>query len=229
MQLRVDAEDCLGNRTPQKKDMGPLDAVGTCRFFRARVRRRAPFRARGEVALAPGALCRSLSAARRVAVPQVRWSRSGGLIAFGRDGRMATYGLLVCASAVALWWTGVPARAASSLRPRRAQSRTRTSARRECGSAWVIVTSIIWPTSRAADGPPWKLTMRLHSVRPINSAASLRDGPSTRMRCTVPTRAAAMRRAFASIRGLQMLQSGELDLDRGCRRRAPRPGCPGAG
>ena len=29
-----------------------------------------------------------------------------GLALFGRDGRMATYGLLVCASAVALWWAG---------------------------------------------------------------------------------------------------------------------------
>jgi hypothetical protein len=30
----------------------------------------------------------------------------GGLIVFGRDGRMATYAMLVVASAVALWWTG---------------------------------------------------------------------------------------------------------------------------
>jgi hypothetical protein len=30
----------------------------------------------------------------------------GGLVVFGRDGRMATYGALVCASAVALWWAG---------------------------------------------------------------------------------------------------------------------------
>jgi hypothetical protein len=30
----------------------------------------------------------------------------GGLVAFGRDGRMATYGALVGAVAVALWWAG---------------------------------------------------------------------------------------------------------------------------
>ena len=29
-----------------------------------------------------------------------------GLLLFGRDGRMATYGMLVVASAAALWWTG---------------------------------------------------------------------------------------------------------------------------
>jgi hypothetical protein len=28
----------------------------------------------------------------------------GGLVAFGRDGRMATYGALVVATALALWW-----------------------------------------------------------------------------------------------------------------------------
>ncbi|MBQ0958041.1 hypothetical protein KAK06_03635 [Ideonella sp. 4Y11] len=30
----------------------------------------------------------------------------GGLIAFGRDGRMASYGALVAATALALWWRG---------------------------------------------------------------------------------------------------------------------------
>lgn len=29
-----------------------------------------------------------------------------GLLLFGRDGRMATYAMLVCASAGALWWAG---------------------------------------------------------------------------------------------------------------------------
>jgi len=29
-----------------------------------------------------------------------------GLIAFGRDGRMATYGALVAATVLALWWRG---------------------------------------------------------------------------------------------------------------------------
>lgn len=30
----------------------------------------------------------------------------GGLMIFGRDGRMATYGALVAATALAVWWTG---------------------------------------------------------------------------------------------------------------------------
>jgi hypothetical protein len=30
----------------------------------------------------------------------------GGLAAFGRDGRMATYGALVAAVGLALWWAG---------------------------------------------------------------------------------------------------------------------------
>jgi hypothetical protein len=30
----------------------------------------------------------------------------GGLVVFGRDGKMATYGLLVIATALALWWIG---------------------------------------------------------------------------------------------------------------------------
>lgn len=29
-----------------------------------------------------------------------------GLVAFGRDGKMATYGLLVAATALGLWWAG---------------------------------------------------------------------------------------------------------------------------
>ena len=29
-----------------------------------------------------------------------------GLVVFGRDGKMATYGVLVVASALALWWVG---------------------------------------------------------------------------------------------------------------------------
>jgi hypothetical protein len=30
----------------------------------------------------------------------------GGLIVFGRDGKMASYGALVLATAVAVWWVG---------------------------------------------------------------------------------------------------------------------------
>ncbi|MBS0449207.1 MAG: hypothetical protein JSR59_25075 [Proteobacteria bacterium] len=33
-----------------------------------------------------------------------------GLVAFGRDGRMATYAGMVIATALALWWTGFAAR-----------------------------------------------------------------------------------------------------------------------
>lgn len=36
----------------------------------------------------------------------------GGLVAFGRDGRMLSYALMVAASALALWWSGF-------VRPRR--------------------------------------------------------------------------------------------------------------
>ena len=73
-----------------------------------------------------------------------------------------------------------------------------TLPRRECGSASVTTTSIIWPTRRWLFGPPSKLTMRLHSVRPISSCGFFLLGPSTRMRCTVPTRLALMARTFCS-------------------------------
>jgi hypothetical protein len=33
------------------------------------------------------------------------------LVLFGRDGRMASYGALLCASALGLWWVGFGARA----------------------------------------------------------------------------------------------------------------------
>ncbi len=39
----------------------------------------------------------------------------GGLAIFGRDGRMGSYGAMVAASALALWWAG---RAAAGQRPR---------------------------------------------------------------------------------------------------------------
>ena len=32
----------------------------------------------------------------------------GGLVLLGRDGRMASYGAMVAASALALWWAGRP-------------------------------------------------------------------------------------------------------------------------
>jgi hypothetical protein len=55
----------------------------------------------------------------RGALQGVAWSRlalwasawtlvacTGGLIVFGRDGKMATYGAMVLACATSLWWTG---------------------------------------------------------------------------------------------------------------------------
>jgi hypothetical protein len=60
----------------------------------------------------------------RRALQGVAWRRLAGwgtaasaltwvvaLVVFGRDGRMASYGALVCASAVSLWWLGFGARA----------------------------------------------------------------------------------------------------------------------
>ena len=38
-------------------------------------------------------------------------AQAGGLVAFGRDGRMASYALMLLASALALWWAGFGRRA----------------------------------------------------------------------------------------------------------------------
>ncbi|MNN34205.1 hypothetical protein D3C81_1480010 [compost metagenome] len=66
-----------------------------------------------------------------------------------------------------------------------------------------MLTSTIWPIiwSRRACGTPGsaKLTTRLFSVRPCSSVGSLRAGPSTRMRCTVPTMPWLMRCTFSSM------------------------------
>jgi hypothetical protein len=48
-------------------------------------------------------------ATRTTAVAAVTWS--AGLVVFGRDGRMVTYGALVCACALTLAWVGSGARA----------------------------------------------------------------------------------------------------------------------
>jgi hypothetical protein len=45
----------------------------------------------------------------RLAMWASAWSLvacAGGLILFGRDGKMATYGAMVLACATSLWWTG---------------------------------------------------------------------------------------------------------------------------
>jgi len=87
--------------------MGPLDALWhTLNFF-------AP-------ALGVAALAASLAKLLwRRDLAAVRWVRlalwgslagmatlAGGLAVFGRDGKMATYGALVVATAIALWVTG---------------------------------------------------------------------------------------------------------------------------
>ncbi|HRH87289.1 MAG TPA: hypothetical protein PLO41_10615 [Rubrivivax sp.] len=51
---------------------------------------------------------RSVRWRRLVAWPVVAGSLAllGGLLILGRDGRMASYGAMVAASALALWWAG---------------------------------------------------------------------------------------------------------------------------
>jgi hypothetical protein len=87
--------------------MGPLDAIWHSLNF---------------LAPALGMAVLAASAAKllwRRDLAAVRWHRLalwaagagmvalvGGLVAFGRDGKMATYGALVVATAVALWWVG---------------------------------------------------------------------------------------------------------------------------
>lgn len=41
-----------------------------------------------------------------------------GLLVFGRDGRMASYGMLLLAEAMALWWAGLRPRSLKGRRPR---------------------------------------------------------------------------------------------------------------
>jgi len=89
------------------RTMGPLDAIWHLLNFLAP--------ALGVGVMAAGA-CKLLW---RRDLSSVRWQRLalfastagalaslGGLAAFGRDGKMATYALLVLASAAALWWAG---------------------------------------------------------------------------------------------------------------------------
>ena len=88
--------------------MGPLDAVwhvmnffgpaigvgliaaAACKLLWLRALRTVPFRGLALWAVAGGAV-----------------ALLAGLLIFGRDGRMATYGLLVCLMALALWWKGL--------------------------------------------------------------------------------------------------------------------------
>ncbi|HET9821446.1 MAG TPA: hypothetical protein VFQ16_06445 [Burkholderiaceae bacterium] len=87
--------------------MGPIDGFWhIANFF-------APALGVGTLA---SALCKLLWRRELAAVAWRRlalWATTGGamasiagLAAFGRDGRLATYALLVLASALALWWAG---------------------------------------------------------------------------------------------------------------------------
>lgn len=87
--------------------MGPLDAIWhLLNFF-------APAVGVGVVTpLLAGLLWRR--SLRGGLVRLILWTTLGGalglvaaLVLFGRDGRMAGYGLLVAAAAVALWWAGL--------------------------------------------------------------------------------------------------------------------------
>jgi hypothetical protein len=87
--------------------MGPLDALWHLANF---------FAPAFGVALVTTALAKllwrhELAAARWAGL--LAWSAGagaatliGGLVVFGRDGRMATYGALVATTALALWWAG---------------------------------------------------------------------------------------------------------------------------
>lgn len=87
--------------------MGPLDALDHLLNFLL-------------PALAVGGLAAALSKLIwRRELAGVRWGRLagwtctaaaaalfGGLVAFGQDGRMASYAAMLAASAIALWWAG---------------------------------------------------------------------------------------------------------------------------
>lgn len=88
--------------------MGPLDALwhlvnffgpaigvgliasGLCKLIWWKALRAVPFAVLAGWAMAAGAA-----------------ALIGGLVLFGRDGRMATYFLLIAASTLALWWRGL--------------------------------------------------------------------------------------------------------------------------
>jgi hypothetical protein len=67
-----------------------LIAAALCKVLWWRALRPVPWRTLAQWAMAAGAIA-SIT----------------GLVIFGRDGRMATYGLLVAACAAALWWRGL--------------------------------------------------------------------------------------------------------------------------
>ncbi len=67
-----------------------LIAAGLCKLVWWRGLRSIPYRRLAAWAVAAGAV-----------------ALVGGLLLFGRDGKMATYGLLVAATAVVLWWHGL--------------------------------------------------------------------------------------------------------------------------
>jgi hypothetical protein len=81
-------------------------------------------------------------------------------------------------------------------------------------------------------GPPSKLTMRLHSVRPISSAGSFLAAGATALDQDALHRAHAAGADALHVgfdRGLQVLQALELDLVRRVVGQVGRRACPGAG
>ena len=99
---------CGGHATPAPgSPMGPLDALWhLLNFF-------APALGLGLITTGLAKLVYRRELGAVAWRPLLLWSCAagavalvGGLVAFGRDGRMATYGLLVAATALALWWRG---------------------------------------------------------------------------------------------------------------------------
>jgi hypothetical protein len=93
--------------TPHHHTMGPLDALWHLLNFAAPAFGMAVL----TTALAKLLFRRELAGAGWR--PLLGWSAAAGLavllaglVLFGRDGRMATYGALVAATALTLWWRG---------------------------------------------------------------------------------------------------------------------------
>ena len=190
--------------------MGPLDALWhLLNLFLPGARRRGAGRRRWPSCCggASCAACRWLRLARWA----VRRRRAG---AAGRAGGlrprrpMATYGAMVLACALALWWARLRAAAALSSRPRPPPAARRRSAQPAASAAQRMRQRLgdrhvdHLADQRAACGPPSKLTMRLHSVRPISSARRWPCATGLRPGCAAPCpRALAlMRRTLASMR-----------------------------
>jgi hypothetical protein len=100
-----------GKASKKARTMGPLDALNHLANLFA-----LPIALGGlAAALAKLAWWRELKA---VSWPRLAWPASsasalatlGGLVVFGRDGKMATYGAMVLLCAFTLWWRGFASR-----------------------------------------------------------------------------------------------------------------------